>query len=234
MNLEKCYDMLAEAQQLFLQNKYEATKEILFSIERYIYSIEKTEEYHKPEIERNGIFYHAQCLILRGHISYRYGDLQSSIEYYKQSQKISQGHRLKWLYGKALGSMGSAYLIICEYEKALEFYTNALPYFDELPRRNEYAKVLGNIGNCYTYLSDFSQAISYHKKALAIHEELELNEDIARELGNIGNIYFNMEEYDNAVMYLEKAQSMLDDTFDTHLSAIVSTNLGNVYMNELV
>jgi len=231
MNLEKCYRMLADAQHLFSQNKYEEIKEILFIIERYVYSIEQTEEYHSPDIERNGIFYHAQCLILRGHISYRYGDISSSVEYYKKAQTLSQGHRLKWLYGKALGSIGTAYLIVSEYKLALEYYTQALPYFDELSRRNEYAKVLGNIGNCYTYLSDFSQAISCHKQALAIHEELGIVEDIAREIANIGNIYFNMEDYDNSLTYLEKAQSMLDDISDKQLPSLVYTNIGNVYMN---
>jgi len=231
MNLETCNTLLIEAHDLFFENKYEESKELLFTIERYVNSIENELEFASPEILRNGIYFRAQCLIIRGHISYRYGDLSPALDYYTQAYNIASDQSTPWIRGKALGSMGMIYFTMSEFERALEYLNKALPYFTEDKYKNEYAKILSNIGNSYTYMSNFSQAISYLKQALIIHESLNLPADIARDLINIGNIYFNMEDYDSALHYLNKSLPMLPDIQDQTIHSVAFTNIANVYMN---
>ncbi|MHC5614602.1 MAG: tetratricopeptide repeat protein, partial [Nostoc sp.] len=62
------------------------------------------------------------------------------------------GARENWNYRAALTSLGNAYYLLGQYQRAIEFYQQSLEISREIGDRNGEGKSLGNLGNAYNYL----------------------------------------------------------------------------------
>lgn len=90
-------------------------------------------------------------------------------------------------------NIGVSYANLGEYEKAIEYYSNAL----EL--KPDYAEVCSSIGALYIRLEQPDMSIQYFERAI------ELDPDFAITYGNCAYAYAQMGDFDKAYEYLQKS-----------------------------
>ncbi len=117
------------------------------------------------------------------------------------------------LLANILNNLGNAYQNLKEYDKAMEYYQQALAIQKELSDMNEIARMLNNIANIYVVKgedekdpllkkNDFTTALENYTKALSILETADDKDMIALVNSNIGNIYWALNDFPKALTYL--------------------------------
>ncbi|GAB1542814.1 hypothetical protein NUACC21_54880 [Scytonema sp. NUACC21] len=129
-----------------------------------------------------------------GDLNLRVGSSQTSIFYYEKALKIVQNRILvnKLIQeGTVLQKLGSAYVIMKDYQKAEEKYIEALVCFQKIEDRSGEASTLNCLGNLYLNLRKYKKAIEHYQQALVIYEQTEnySNKSIVMQNLNIASQY---------------------------------------------
>ncbi|HST20853.1 MAG TPA: tetratricopeptide repeat protein [Blastocatellia bacterium] len=122
----------------------------------------------------------------------------------------------QFLKGSSLGNLGTAYFNLCQYQKAIPCYEQALTNSREIGNRSGEAAWLGNLGICYAHLGQTARAIDYYEQALALHRKIGDSLGEARDLGNLGICYGNLGQTVRALEYHEQALTMKRNAQDLH------------------
>ncbi|MDP3449784.1 MAG: tetratricopeptide repeat protein, partial [Anaerolineaceae bacterium] len=72
-----------------------------------------------------------------------------------------------------LNNVGTAYLELKNYPKAIDYFTNSVELCRQIGDREGESIALSNLGETAAYKNDFENAIFYNEQALAISEEIE-------------------------------------------------------------
>lgn len=150
-----------------------------------------------------------------------------ALDYFFKSLKLAELLNDEKLQANALGNIGTVYKAQAEefsnisektvyYNKALDFYYQALGMAEKSGNRTNHATNLGNIGNVFSgqaeiqenkmqRLAYLNKSIDYHLKAYKITEELGSKSGSARHMGNIGTVYSKLGKFNEAQKFLEKA-----------------------------
>ena len=84
--------------------------------------------------------------------------------------------------GRSLGNLGVVYRSLGQYDKAIDYHTQALAIAREISDREGEGSILGNIGGAYYSLGQYGKAMKYYTQALKIFEEIKSpHADWARE-----------------------------------------------------
>ena len=104
-----------------------------------------------------------------------------------------------------LNNLGIAYKDLGQYDKALEFYEQALAR-TQAGRDQEFeATVLNNMGNVQRLLGHHDKALDLHTRALAASRASGSKPNEARSLNTIGLTYYALGEYRKALDYHREA-----------------------------
>jgi len=145
------------------------------------------------------------------------GDHSNALKYYFKSLKLSEELGDKNIRANNLSNIGLVYAMRgghskahprvrdSLYDRALEYYFNALEINEELGNTNGIALNLGNIGGVYQFQDEFPKALEFYVKALKMNEEMGIKIGIAVNLGNIGSLYTKTGEFVKAEESLQKA-----------------------------
>lgn len=139
--------------------------------------------------------------------------------------------------GNALLNLGNANIILGDYPKALQYFTDAQHLFENLVIKNNIdkqkglAKALGSIGIVFSEQSNYSKALQYYLKAVKIYEQIKDEEKSAKLYNNIGIVYKSQQADFKALEYFIKAQKIQEKRNDPNIG-ITYTNIGNGYMNQ--
>jgi tetratricopeptide (TPR) repeat protein len=68
--------------------------------------------------------------------------------------------------------LGIAYRSLSQYDKAIDYYEQALPIFQQVKNRDGEAKVLNNLGNMDLALSQYDKAIAFYKQSINVSESI--------------------------------------------------------------
>ncbi|OFY27030.1 MAG: hypothetical protein A2275_12330 [Bacteroidetes bacterium RIFOXYA12_FULL_35_11] len=138
----------------------------------------------------------------------------------------------KLLFAESIKSIGTFYYYNGKYEKALEYYDEALSFFTEMQNLNEMAKCYTNIGVVHQEQFRGDEAISWYMKALKIFENSGNKRGTITCLLNIGNVFSVQQEYLKAEEYYLKALDGFQIMKDEFGIATCYNNLGGIY-NEM-
>ncbi|MDX2255916.1 MAG: tetratricopeptide repeat protein [Pseudanabaenaceae cyanobacterium bins.39] len=111
-----------------------------------------------------------------GDLYLRIGDSQNSIVYYQKALNAVQNRILinkPIQEGTILQKLGSAHVIMKDYQKAEENYIEALVCFQKIENRSGEALVLNCLGNLYFDLGEYEKAKEYYQQALSIYKQTE-------------------------------------------------------------
>jgi CHAT domain-containing protein/tetratricopeptide (TPR) repeat protein len=145
-----------------------------------------------------------------------------------QAEKTSEKPRLSALAAE-LGNAGYCYKQIDKYDKALEYYLQALEIVKRLGAEEGVATLLNNIGMVYDSWGKYDKALEYYQQALEIDKRLEAEANVAILLNNIGVVYKSWGKYDKALEYYQQALEIDKRLGDEANDATYLCNIGQVY-----
>lgn len=157
------------------------------------------------------------------------GELDNSLEYFKQSLKLNKELKNKAEIAGLYGNIGIIYVLKGEFDKALKYHEDALKLNEELENKEGFARDLGNIGIIYALTGKSDDALEYFQKSLGLNNELGINEGIAAQLGNIGIIYRIKGELRKAEEYFRRSLELFYELGRYEGVASQRGNLGIVY-----
>ncbi|MCB9187748.1 MAG: tetratricopeptide repeat protein [Flavobacteriales bacterium] len=102
-------------------------------------------------------------------------------------------NKLKSELGHAYNKLGSVYISIQLFDKALEYFVLANETFKENKDYESQKNSLNNIGAIYYYQDDLENAILYFEQSYEIEKLVGNNIGMAQALGNIGAMYCKMD-----------------------------------------
>jgi len=126
-------------------------------------------------------------------------------------------------------TIGAVYKSWGQYDKAIEYYQQALAIDQKLGREAEIATTLNNIATVYADWGKYDKAFKYYEKALTSNQMLGREAGIAATLNNIGMLYQSGGLYDMANEYYERSLAIIQKLGMEARIATTLNNMGMVY-----
>ena len=98
-----------------------------------------------------------------------------------------------------LGGLGSVYIVLGEYDRAIDFHQQQLGIAQEIGYHRGESNALGNLGSAYYSLSEYDRAIDLYQQQLDIAQEIGHQRGEANALGGLGTAYYSLGQYDRAI-----------------------------------
>jgi len=154
------------------------------------------------------------------------GDYNNALKNLIEARKVFQKLNNKHYEATTLNKIGSLYISLKQYDKAIEYYEYALNIVTELNYKPAISALYINLGNAYSNMSEpetdkikqkglCKKAEEYYNKALPIKKEINDIRGIAICLLNIGLNYSRLENYElaeesllQAVEFCKKANNL--------------------------
>jgi len=126
--------------------------------------------------------------------------------------------------------LGSIYLLLGDYEIALEYLLTSLELNSQFENKPEIGSVMNMIASLHVLQENYDRAIEYFSQAKSLVEELGQPEMVGSLTMNIGVAHYYMDNFEEALNYYEEAReiSESDEVENPRLYMIAITNIGNV------
>lgn len=115
------------------------------------------------------------------------------------------------LKSDSAGNLGTTYYYLGDYQKAIEYYEQALVIAREIGDRRGEGSELGNIGLAYRDLGQVEKAIEYHEQALVIAREIGYRFLESASLINMGDTFVYQNEWTKAIRLYNQAREIADE-----------------------
>jgi tetratricopeptide (TPR) repeat protein len=140
--------------------------------------------------------------------------------------ELSDDNEIK---GYLLGSLGVLHYQISLYDKAIEYFHEALDIFREIGNRRREGNNLENLGTAYRDIGDLNKAIKYHHEALNISREIKDRRAECGCIGNLGVDYSYLGDISKAIEYYHEALKISREIGDKYGEGTNLGNLGSAY-----
>ena len=127
----------------------------------------------------------------------------------------------------AYASLGSAHLILGDFESAIDYYKRYLKIAKEVGDRSGEGEAYWNLGNAHDSLGDYKTAIYYHNRHLEIAKELSDRFGEGAAYCNLGNSYDSLGDYKTAINYHERHLNIARELGDKSEEGTAYGHLGN-------
>jgi len=139
--------------------------------------------------------------------------LEQNISFYKEmaahgDPSSSKMSNLKINYISSIGNLGTNYISMENYDKAIEYFEQAAS-LKEL-NADWLTQDMFWIAYCYYFKKDYKKSIEYFKKELGIHKKKKRNEKILESHYNIAESYNMLGQYGKSIVHLDSAIYILD------------------------
>ncbi|MCA6508494.1 MAG: tetratricopeptide repeat protein [Pseudanabaena sp. M109S1SP2A07QC] len=128
-----------------------------------------------------------------------------------------------------LNELGSGYYSLSEYNRAIDFFQQALVLSQKLADRKGEANSLNRLGNAYDSLGQYQQAIQFQQQSLEIYREIGDRNGEAKSLGNLGLAYSLLGQYQQAIQFQQQSLEIKREIGDLNGEANSLCNLGGAY-----
>lgn len=157
------------------------------------------------------------------------GELRVGVACYEQAIPKLRELRAASLENAARHSVGRAYDVLGEPEKALVHYREGLGLTRAAGDRKGEARTLNNLAALSRITGEVQEALVSYGRALQIFEELEDRRWQARVLGNLGQVYLDLGETARALDSLRQALIRWREVADPRGEAAALATLGEAY-----
>lgn len=160
-------------------------------------------------------------------ILYNYlGKYTQSLFYYRNSQRILKTKQETDLYVKLLSNMAGVYSNLGDYDKGLEYWSEALEISYRLKATNV-SYLLNNIGRSYTDKGDYNTGLRFLQKAMN-RTPKPGDCSYLYPLENMAYTYYKLNNFDSANVLLQKGIKQLNVCDDVVLKIDLYTTQGQV------
>ena len=162
------------------------------------------------------------------------GDVVKALDHHKRVLELAREGNSReggWssIQANALNNIGTIYNDAADWQKALEYYNQALPVFRALGAKQNEAKTLGNMGTTYSMSGEQQKALDYLQQSLPLLQAGRDRNAEAYTLVNIGRVYFRLNDYEKAVEYYNRAQTIQRETGNRAQEGETLDDLGQTY-----
>lgn len=158
------------------------------------------------------------------------GDIDKALERHQRALNLARKRRWQLAEGDALSNMGKIYSDVADWQKALEFYNQALDVFRSMPDgRQREAVTLNNVGMAYSRSGEQEKALEYLQQALTLHRTAGNKHSEAATLTNIGVVYRVKGDSEKAQSYFSQARAMNTETGNRAQLADTLNEIGVAY-----
>jgi CHAT domain-containing protein/Tfp pilus assembly protein PilF len=141
------------------------------------------------------------------------GDIDKALERHQRALNLARKRRWQLAEGDALSNMGKIYSDVADWQKALEFYNQALAVFRSMADgKQREAVTLNNIGMAYSRSGEQEKALEYLQQAFSLHYAAENKQSEAATLTNIGVVYRIQGDFQKAQSHLSQARAINTET----------------------
>ncbi|MBI3511150.1 MAG: tetratricopeptide repeat protein [Bacteroidetes bacterium] len=166
------------------------------------------------------------------HLSKEYMSVDSSVQSRKNAEHalaVAQGaHYMRGIF-QATSDLGTIYLDLGDYTKALEMEFKCLAYADSSNDLVKIAATNNSIGIIYWYQSNLDKALEYYMKALDIQKQRKDTVGISGSLNNIGIVCKNKGDTAKALFYYRQALDLSMRVNNKRGMANTYNNLGALF-----
>jgi len=170
-----------------------------------------------------------RCLVLEGFVYMRKGENDKALPLLHQALEIfqDQGGEKRDI-GRALGSIGGAYMNDQNFTKAVEFYDKSLAVAESINDLEGISAALCNSGLVYREWSQLDTALEKYEKSLEIDEKIGDIRGQAGMCNNIGVVYHDKAEFDRALEYLNRSLKIVENMGDSWGIGLLLNNIAQV------
>lgn len=131
-----------------------------------------------------------------------------------------------------LNNLGSAYLEISEFDKAIETIDKTIAIAEKINYKRGLAFAYNNAGIVYDYKSDYIKSLDYHNQALKLRKELGDQKGISASYGNMAIVYEYLGKFPEALKCHYDALIIDEKLGDKNGVGIVNINMASVYIQQ--
>jgi tetratricopeptide (TPR) repeat protein len=141
---------------------------------------------------------------------------------------VCKSTKPKTLFG-GLYTVGTLYLHIAQYDKALEYLKMSLAIAQEIGNRSGEGKTLSNISQIFSVQGDNNTALEYLKRSLAIQQEIGDKSGEGTTLSNISQIFSLQGDNDTALKYLKMSLAIQQKIGDKLGEGTTLNNISQIF-----
>ncbi|MGD2249457.1 MAG: CHAT domain-containing tetratricopeptide repeat protein, partial [Candidatus Methanofastidiosia archaeon] len=159
------------------------------------------------------------------------GNFSKSIEYYKETLKISKKIGDKVLELDCNMNISSILRKLGKFKISVKYHEKSLEIAKDIKDKSKEAKCLMDFGYVYNNLGNFRKAIEYYEKSLEIAKDIK---DTFLELecyGNLGSVYTDLGHFKKAIDFHEKTLEMSREVGDKFGESHCYRSIGISYHN---
>ncbi|HET9479732.1 MAG TPA: CHAT domain-containing tetratricopeptide repeat protein, partial [Pyrinomonadaceae bacterium] len=161
------------------------------------------------------------------------GDVSKALDHFQRAHKLARAGSWRLAEGNALSNIGKIYNDLADWQKALEFYGQALPVYKSLGNgRQAEAITLNNIGIAYSRSGEQEKALDYLQQSLPLLRAGGDKNSESQTLINIGRVYRLLGDYLKARTYYSQAQAIQKETGNRAQEAETLDEIGVAYSEE--
>jgi tetratricopeptide (TPR) repeat protein len=136
------------------------------------------------------------------------GNYKEMLSWSSKGAELAEANGMKRILPLIYNMMGSGYIMISDYPKALEYMQKSMRAFQDRGDIDGVASIYNNIGILYQNLGDYPKAIENMQKSLKIHEQKGDEKAIAMAIGNIASVYGQLNEDSLSMAYQQRSFDM--------------------------
>lgn len=161
------------------------------------------------------------------------GDVREALDHHQRALKLARAGGWRLAEGNALGNIGKIYSDLADWQKALEFYGQALTVFrSQTDAKQAEALTLNNIGVAHSRLGEQEKALDYLQQSLPLLRAGRDKNSESLTLINIGRAYRLSGDYQKARAYFSQAQVITKETGNRSQEADTFDEIGFAYAEE--
>lgn len=170
---------------------------------------------------------------------YKYSDPNKMLQFADKALKLSEKEQLKIEIGNAYLNIGTAHIIMGDYQKAMDHFAWGKSIFEELPKTPQnsvevakgIARTYGSMGIVFSEQSNYAKALQYYLEAAKVYEKLDDKGQAAKIYNNIGVVYKSQSQNQRALQYFLKALQIQQELKASNVG-ITQTNIANIYFKD--
>jgi two-component system NarL family sensor kinase len=140
-------------------------------------------------------------------------DVDSSLYYFTEAEKILTGFNALYSLGALANNMGRVYTVLKDYEKATQYYDKALAYRQQMNDSYSIGLSYLALGNLHKLQKNYQKSIGYYEKASAIFLDVKDYINLKQAYGGMSVVYEDLKDYQNAMKFHQLYAQYIDSVY---------------------